>query len=135
MTHLDSSFLIDLSREISSERLGPAFDFIETLDEGEELGMSIHVLCELRAGAEFSKRPRFQHEALDQFLPNLQVRIPDEPFTRLYARLAAAMERSGTRTQVMDLLIATAAVLDDAPLVTNDVKGFARIPGLRTLSY
>lgn len=45
------------------------------------------------------------------------------------------MERSGTRTQVMDLLIATAAVLDDAPLVTKDVKDFARIPGLRTLSY
>lgn len=33
------------------------------------------------------------------------------------------------------LLIATAAVLDDAPLVTRNVKDFIRIPGLRVLQY
>jgi predicted nucleic acid-binding protein len=35
----------------------------------------------------------------------------------------------------MDLMIATAALLDDAPLVTRDVKGFSRVPGLRVLGY
>jgi predicted nucleic acid-binding protein len=35
----------------------------------------------------------------------------------------------------MDLLIGTAALLDDAALVTRNVKDFARIPGLRVLSY
>ena len=31
----------------------------------------------------------------------------------------------------MDLLIATAAILEDAPLVTRNVKDFSRIPGMR----
>ena len=35
----------------------------------------------------------------------------------------------------MDLLIATAATLDDAPLVTRNVKDFSRVPGLRVLRY
>jgi predicted nucleic acid-binding protein len=35
----------------------------------------------------------------------------------------------------MDLLIATAATLDDAPLVTRNVKDFSRVPGVRVLRY
>ena len=35
----------------------------------------------------------------------------------------------------MDLLIATAALRDDAPLVTRNVKDFSRVPGLRVLGY
>jgi predicted nucleic acid-binding protein len=35
----------------------------------------------------------------------------------------------------MDLLIATAAILDDAPLVTGNVKDFSRVPGLRVIGY
>lgn len=133
--HLDSSFLIDLSREISAERLGPAFDFIEVLPEDEELCVSIHVLCEMRAGAELSKRALVNHAALDGFLSHLRVRVPDEPFALAYARVAASMERSGQRISAMDLLIATAALIDNAPLVTGNVKDFSRVPGLRTLAY
>ena len=55
MIHLDSSFLIDLLRETSAERPGPAFDLIESLDPAEMLGVSVHVVCELRAGAELSR--------------------------------------------------------------------------------
>lgn len=37
---------------------------------------------------------------------------------------------------ISDLLpTATAAVLDDAPLVTRNVKDFIRIPGLRVMQY
>lgn len=35
----------------------------------------------------------------------------------------------------MDLLIATAALIDDAPLVTKNVKDFSRVPGLRVIGY
>jgi predicted nucleic acid-binding protein len=35
----------------------------------------------------------------------------------------------------MDLLIGTAALLDDAALVTRNVKDLSRVPGLRLLSY
>jgi predicted nucleic acid-binding protein len=35
----------------------------------------------------------------------------------------------------MDLLIATAAILDDAPLLTANVRDFSRVPGLRLIRY
>jgi predicted nucleic acid-binding protein len=35
----------------------------------------------------------------------------------------------------MDLLIATAAILDDATLVTRNARDFQRVPGLRVLTY
>jgi hypothetical protein len=46
--------------------------------------------------------------------------------------------RSATRSdavKTMDLLIAIAALLDNAPLVTRNVKDFSRVPGLRVLSH
>jgi predicted nucleic acid-binding protein len=135
MIHLDSSFLIDLLREAAAERPGAAFDLTESFDEKELLGVSVHVVCELRAGAELSRRPLREHEALDQLLSGLAVAYPDERFAPAYARLLAATSRGGRRMAAMDLLIATAAMLDDAPLVTRNVKDFSRVPGLRVLGY
>jgi len=135
MIHLDSSFLIDLLRETARERPGPAFDFIESLDPAEVLGVSVHVVCELRAGAELSRRALQEHEALDQLLSGVLVAYPDDRFPPAYARLLAATNRGGKPVAAMDALIATAALLDDAPLVTRNVKDFSRVPGLRALRY
>ena len=133
MIHFDSSFLIDLLRETTGERLGSAFDLIESLDQQELLGVSVHVVCELRAGAELARRPDREHAALDDLFEGLDIAYPDERFAPVYARLLRGMGRSPIAT--MDLLIATAAILDDATLVTRNVKDFRRIPGLRVVSY
>ncbi len=135
MIHLDSSVLIDLHREATRERPGPAFDALESIDAGEMLGVSVHVVCELRAGAELARKPLKEHEALDRLLSGLIVAFPDERFASLYGRLLAAIQRGGRPVAAMDLLIATAAVLDDAPLITRNVKDFSRVPGLRVLGY
>jgi predicted nucleic acid-binding protein len=135
MIHLDSSFLIDLLRETLRERPGPAFDLIESLDAGEILGVSVHVACELRAGAELSRRTLQEHESLDRLLSGLLVCYPDERFAPAYGRLLAAAARGSRAPAAMDLLIATAALLDDAPLVTRNVKDFSKVPGLRVLRY
>ena len=135
MIHLDSSFLIDLLRETSLGRPGPALDLIESLDANELLAVSVHVVCELRAGAELSRRALNDHETLDQLLAGLLVAYPDQRFAPAYARLLAATSRQRKPVAAMDLLIATAATLDDAALVTRNVKDFARVPGLRLLEY
>jgi tRNA(fMet)-specific endonuclease VapC len=133
--HLDSSLFIDLLREIARERPGPALAFMESLDEGEILAVSAHVICELRAGAELSRKPLKEHEALDELLGGFLVAYPDDRFAGLYGRLFAAIQRSSRPIASMDLLIATAALLDDAPLATRNVKDFSRVPGLRVLEY
>jgi hypothetical protein len=53
--HLDTCLLIDLCRETVRDRPGPAFALLESLDEGETLAVSVHVLADLRAGAELSR--------------------------------------------------------------------------------
>ena len=135
MIHLDTSFLIDLLRQTSAGKPGAALDLIESLDPAELLGVSVHVVCELRAGAELARHPLREHEALDQLLSGLLVSYPDDRFAPAYARLLAATTRGGRGVAAMDLLIATAALLDDAALVTRNVKHFSRVPGLRLLRY
>jgi len=135
MIHLDSCLLIDLLRETSRDRPGPAFDLLESLGDSEILAASVHVVSELRAGAELARNPLKEHEALDQLLSGLLVACPDARFPALYGRLLAAIQRTGTPIATMDLLIATAALLDDAPLATRNAKDFSRIPGLRLLTY
>ena len=76
MIHLDTSFLIDLLRETSAGKPGAALDLIESLDPAELLGVSVHVVCELRAGAELARHPLREHEALDQLLSGLLVSYP-----------------------------------------------------------
>ena len=135
MIHLDASYLIDLLRETVRGRPGAALDFIEGLNADESLAVSVHVLCELRVGAELARSALTEHEELDRLLGGLIVAYPDARFAPTYGRLFAAVHRSGRPIGATDLLIATAALLDDASLVTRNVKDFSRIPGLRVLKY
>jgi predicted nucleic acid-binding protein len=133
--HLDTCLLVDLHREAARERPGPAFEVLEALDPDETLAVSVHVLCELRAGAELAKRPLAEHEAVDRLCSGLVVAYPDSRFAPTYARLLASLERSRRPVATMDVLIATAALIDDAALVTRNVRDFGRFPGLRIIGY
>ena len=135
MIHLDSSLLIDLLRETARERPGPAFELMESLDDDEVLAVSVHVACELRVGAELSKRPLKEIEVVDELLGGLIVSYPDARFAPIYGRVLASIQKAGRSVSAMDLLIATAALVDDAPLVTRNVRDFSRIPGLRVIGY
>ena len=117
------------------ERPGGAFEFLETLDDAEVLAVSAHVVCELRVGVELSRKPLKESDALDHLMSGLVVVYPDERFPVIYARLLAAIQRSGGTISAMDLLIAATALVDDAPLVTRNVRDFSRVPGLRVLGY
>jgi predicted nucleic acid-binding protein len=135
MIHLDTCLLIDLARETARERPGPAFGVLESLDEAEMLAASVHVVCELRAGAEMSRRPLKEHEELDRLLGGLLIAYPDHRFAQTYGRAFAASQAGSKTVAAMDLLIATTALVDDAPLITRNRKDFARIPGLRIIGY
>lgn len=135
MIQFDSSFLIDFQDEIAEETPGPAFELIESLDPGELLAVSVHVVAELRVGAERKHNPVADHRKLDDFMEGFLILYPDHRFAATYARLWLAANRKRRAVPSMDLLIATAAVIEDAPLVTKNVKDFSRVPGLRVLGY
>ena len=135
MIQFDTSFLIDLQLEILQERPGAAFAFIETLDQGELLAVSVHVVAELRVGPERTTQQRRDQQRIDDLLAGFLTLYPDKRYPLAYARLWAATNRKRRSIASMDLLIATAAIIEDAPLVTKNVKDFSRLPGLRVLSY
>ena len=135
MIHFDTSFLVDLEKELVRETPGPAFEFLESLADSELLVTSVHVIAELRVGAELTRHPVRTHEALDQLLAGFLTAYPDQRFAPMYARLWTAANRGKRAIPSMGLLIATAAILDDAQIVTRNVKDFSRIPGLRVLGY
>jgi predicted nucleic acid-binding protein len=133
--HLDTCLLIDLYREMGRNKPGPAFEAFESLDDHETLAVSVHVLSELRVGAELARNPLKENEELDALVSGLVVAYPDERFATTFARTLAAVERSRRRIATMDLLIATAALVDNAALLTKNVKDFSSVPGLRLIRY
>jgi predicted nucleic acid-binding protein len=133
--HLDTTFLVDLLREQRSERFGPASTYLEGLPGDEVLAASVHVVCELMAGAMRVGAPPGELDRLSRLCDALLVVYPDHRFAEEYGRLSAQLDRAGTNVHAMDLLIATAAILEGAPLVTRNVKHFGRIPRLDVTSY
>ncbi len=134
MTHLDTSFLVDLLREAARGSEDSASRFLATVRD-EELGISVFVACELAAGAAMSTRPTLERRRVDQLCAGLQVEYPDERFPAAYGSLLASQERSRGRISTMDLLIATSALVAGAALVTRNAKDFSRVPGLDVLGY
>ena len=67
MTHLDTSFLVDLLRESGRGEPGPAHALLATLAD-EPLAVSVHVACELYAGAELAKTPETERAKVDSLL-------------------------------------------------------------------
>ncbi len=134
MIHLDSSFVIDLERELRRSADGPARALLPRLAD-QEIAVSLFVRCELAAGAELSLDPADAHAWIVRVCGPFPVRCPDERLAPTFARVGAALERGGQRIGILDLLIASTALLDDATLVTGNVREFGRVPGLRVLSY
>ena len=133
--HLDSSALIDLLRETARERPGPAFDALQGIDEHEYLAVSVHVVCELRVGAELSRRSLRAARGARPPPRRAAGRVSRRAVSPAYGMLLAAIRRSGRWIAAFNLLIATAATLDDAPILTRNVKDFSRVPGLRVIGY
>ena len=65
----------------------------------------------------------------------LEVAVFDRRATVFYGRIRAVLERKGRLIGSMDLLIAAHAVSLGVPLVTNNVKEFKRVSGLRVENW
>ena len=56
----------------------------------------------------------------------------DQSQSKLYGKIRTELEKSGTPLGDMDMLIAAAAMSQDAVLVTHNIKHFSRINGIKT---
>lgn len=134
MIHLDTSFVVDLIRERKRGSNGPATLGLLSLSDAR-LALSLHALCELRAGAELSSNSAAEHRRVDEISRGLQIILPDERLPPIYARLLADLRRRGEPLPTMDLLIASTALADEAELLTANRRHFGRVAGLRLIAY
>ena len=132
--HLDTSFLVDLLREHARRQPGRATSFLGA-NAGEHLRVGVHAVCELWAGAELARESAADRRRVRRLCAALDVAYPDDRFPLVYGRVLATLERAGQRIGTMDLLIATAALVDAAPVVTRNAQDFSRIPGLEVVTY
>lgn len=134
MTHLDTSFLIDLLREQQRRTPGPATSWLETHAD-EPLGLSVFVACELEAGAARAAHPQRERQRVRELLETTTVVYPDNRYAAVYGDLLARIQLRGRSLGAMDLLIATTAAAESVPLLTGDRRHFEHVPDLRLLSY
>jgi predicted nucleic acid-binding protein len=84
---------------------------------------------------ELSTRSAGERQAVEALIAGLEVVYPDAGFAPTYGRLLAPLQRAGRLISTMDLLIATAAVQDGAPIVTANPAHFERISELDVVTY
>lgn len=106
----------------------------ETLSPGD-VGISAITLSELVFGVEKSARPAQNREALESFVAPLEVAPYDHAAAASYGSIRAALAKSGKMIGNNDLLIAAHAVSLNIPLVTNNVREFKRVHGLKVENW
>ena len=95
-----------------------------------EIGVSSMVAAELTYAVVKSGSSR-NRQALEMFLAPLIILPFDDAAIWAYGELRAELERRGTPIGSLGTMIAAHAIRQQAPLVTNNTREFARVPGLR----
>jgi len=95
-----------------------------------DIGLCSVVAAELAFGVAKSGSPR-NREALDMFLAPLTILPFDAAAVWIYGDLCADLERRGTPIGSLDTMIAAHALSQQALLVTNNTREFAKVPGLQ----
>jgi len=98
----------------------------------EGVAISAIALAELEFGAARSSQPERAWAALEHFTAPFEILPFGASATRAYGRLRSYLQKRGMPIGPMDMLIAAQAVSLGLTLVTNNLREFSRVPGLRT---
>jgi tRNA(fMet)-specific endonuclease VapC len=100
-----------------------------------DVGVSAITVVELQYGVHKSQHAERNGQALEQFLIPLTVAGFDHNAAATYGAIRATLERQGTPIGSLDTLIAAHALSLDTTLVTNNLREFSRLPGLKVVNW
>jgi len=126
---LETTFLIDLERELLRGEAGPAQAFLER-NPDQPLRITITIAGELAAGIPSRDRARW-----DEFLRPFEVLPSTADVCWEYGQAYRYLKANGLLIGANDLWIGATALAHDEPVVTRNTKEFGRIPGLTVLGY
>jgi tRNA(fMet)-specific endonuclease VapC len=96
----------------------------------DRMALSAVTLAELMHGAEKSSDPARNLAVVEDFCSRLDVLSYGEKAAAHYGAIRAVLERRGEPIGVNDLHIAAHARSEGLTLVSNNLREFARVPGL-----
>jgi tRNA(fMet)-specific endonuclease VapC len=99
-----------------------------------ELCISSISLAELRFGAE-ARRSRKLHALIDAFADAIEIAPFDQTAADRFATVATSLARRGEPIGTFDTLMAAQALALKVTFVTNNLKHFERVVGLKTESW
>jgi tRNA(fMet)-specific endonuclease VapC len=123
---LDTNICIYIIKQNQPE----VFERFKSLSPGS-VGISTITAAELYFGVNKSLWPEKNRTALEQFLIPLEIVEFNYEAAIHYGEVRGALEKSGKPIGPLDTLIAAHALSLNIILVTNNLKEFARIPGLK----
>jgi len=115
---------------VAKGRPAPVMSHFARLKQGDA-GISVVTYLELVYGAWKSARFEENFARIATFERLVPAQPLDGTVARHYAKLRTDLERAGSQIGPYDMLIAAHALSLGATLVTNNVREFSRVPGLR----
>ena len=127
MNLLDSDHCIAILRK--------KLDLRERVSPDEELATTAISVAELTHGANRSIHREDNLARLEVLLSALIILPFDEAAARRFGVLKAELEKRGEPLDDLDLQIASIALENNLPLVTNNTRHFNRLNGLRLVNW
>ncbi len=100
-----------------------------------EIKLPSIAVAELFFGAEKSTAKEKNWRTVEGFVSNFEILPFDGKSCKVYAEIRTSLEKAGTPIGPMDLLIASISLANNLILVTNNMKEFNRIEGLKTENW
>jgi tRNA(fMet)-specific endonuclease VapC len=72
---------------------------------------------------------------IEAFVTNMAVMPFDDDCARMFGRIGSVLAERGSPIGEFDVLIAAHAITLDLTLVTNNVRHFRRVPGLKNENW
>lgn len=125
----DTTFLIDLAREVKRREPGRAAKFLAKRGDAT-IGVSAVASAELSEGYDDASR-----SSVMRFLRHFELLEVDTETAWIWSRLSRQARIEGRTIGDNDLWIAATAARHARPLVTRNVRDFANLPGVVVLAY
>ena len=126
---LETTFLVDLERELGAGKVGPTQNLLESR-AGEALFITFTVAGELAAGIGPSDRARWE-----KLVAPFQVLPANADVCWEYGKAFRYLKANGRLIGANDLWIAATGLAWGKSVVTRNVKDYQRVPGLEVVGY
>ncbi len=126
MRYLDTCICIEFLRG----RLRHGYQLMR---EGGQEGFQLPsiVVAELWYGAEHSSNPEKESKVVGAFVDAFEIAPFDKASAKEYGRIRQVLAAQGNLIGDRDLMIAACALANEATLVSDNVKDFKRVSGLK----